>query len=90
MRFTLALAVWLLPAAALAQGEMPVGPIPVHKCVPTAEGVQCSPAQDGAGFSAANGYTRAYQWNDATPSQQAMIDQQGTAQAENAGPYIAR
>ena len=71
MRVTLALALLLLPAAALAHNEMPAGPIPVHKCVQTSEGTRCSPVQDGSGFAAANGYTRIYHWNDPT-SQQAM------------------
>jgi hypothetical protein len=77
MRITLALALLLLPGAAFAQGEMPAGPIPVHKCVQTSEGTRCSPVQDGAGFAAADGYTRIYNWNGTTTSQQAMSVQQG-------------
>jgi hypothetical protein len=77
MRIMLALALLLSPAAALAQGEMPAGPIPVHKCVQTSEGTRCSPVQDGTGFAAADGYTRVYHWNDMTTSQQAMGVQQG-------------
>ncbi len=72
MRFTLALALLALPATAFAQSLEPIGPIPVHKCVQTREAVQCSPVQDGTGFAAADGYTRARQWDYAAPSQQAM------------------
>jgi hypothetical protein len=74
----------LLPAAAYAQQEMPVGPIAVHKCVQTSEGVRCSRVQDGAGCSAANGYTRARQGNDTT-WQQALTVQQGSE-----GPFKER
>jgi hypothetical protein len=84
MRLTLALAALLLPATAFAQQEMPAGSIPVHKCVQTTEGVQCSPVHEGAGFSAANGYTRARQGDD-TSWQQAMTVQQGPE-----GPFKQR
>jgi hypothetical protein len=85
MRIALALAVLLLPAAAFARNEMPAGPIPVHKCVQSTEDVRCGPVRDGAGLAASVGYTRAYQWNDTTLSQQAMSAQRG-----NAGRYITR
>jgi hypothetical protein len=74
MRFILALAVLLLPATAFAQMfEGPNAPIPVHKCVQTTTGEQCSRVQDGASFTASNGYTRVYRWGDEIPPQQAMV-----------------
>lgn len=82
MRFTLALALLVLPVTAFAQSLEPADPIPVHRCVQTREGVQCSPAQDGTGFAAADGYTRADHW-DVAPSQQAM-------RAGHDGPYLTR
>lgn len=85
MRVTLALLLLLLPAAAMARGEMPAGPIPVHQCVQTSEGMQCSPVQDGAGFAAAVGYTSAYNRHDTTTSQQATSTRQGPE-----GPAMAR
>ena len=85
MRFILALAVLLSPTAALAQNEMLVGPIPVHKYVQTRDGTRCSPVQDGAGFSAADGYTRNCHWNDVTTQQQAMAAPQAIS-----GPNIGR
>jgi hypothetical protein len=85
MRLGLVLAVLLLPATAFAQMfEGPNGPIPVHKCVQTTAGAQCSPVRDGANFTASNGYTRVYWWGEMVSPQQAMVALRGPE------PYLTR
>ena len=80
MRLIIGFTALLLPActltlAAFAQSAMgPTVPIPVHRCVREATTVTCGPVQDGAGFAAADGYTRAW-WSNAAVAQRATASQ---------------